>query len=410
MPGLLRRAQALRSQMRQRVNILPPPRKDSHEEDSPFSEEEHQEILAQIDELVAQDRVPIETETLSFTPQKKDSHLPLIFNLAAVAVLAVGVFLLLFFFNREEDALLIESSSLSSAEGRLLAALREESAQQLQEKEMEISQIQERLDLIREERDSIKSQIDERIRQREANLREKLSQELGLELQKLQAQGLNPEAIEKQLDTLRNSLESENQRQLEELRRQAAEEVAEKEAALNAQMTAIDQQLLQARQERNQLEASFAVREEELQARFEEQTAALETERDRATAQFNRLQEQRQQEQLIFDQLLSGYGRVQAGMDAGQYDQALQELGILESLLHRQDVAQLPAMQRRRGFENFVIATLKRAIQETPNAGTRQEGIGIETLKRIFEAVDEADRLLQAGDPVGARSKYLAAL
>ncbi|KKM16665.1 hypothetical protein LCGC14_1683580 [marine sediment metagenome] len=97
-------------------------------------------------------------------------------------------------------------------------------------------------------------------------------------------------------------------------------------------------------------------------------------------------------------------------MYAGQYDQALQELGILESVLQRDDVAQLPAMQRRRGFENFVIATLKGAIAEALGAGTREEGIGIETLNRISETVDEADRLLQAGDQAGARTKYLVAL
>ena len=342
---------------------------------SDISFDEQIEILGQINEVLEKNRIEITPDTFAFTPKKQGNLIPLLVNVSAVLILLAGAFSLLSHFNREERSLIRQSSTVLTAEGKLIAALREESEERLNQKDQQISEIQARLEDLRKQAETAKLDTEAKILEREDQLRAELAAELAAERQKLQAEGLSASTINDQLRALEERLTAENQGQLAAFRRQSEEELAEKEAELATLEEQYRQSLLQSRQERSSLQRQFSERETELQAQLERQAAQAESAQGEVADQLARLREQRQREQLVFDQILSSYNRVEESIEDGRYSTALQDLDNLESYLSQAAIAGLPAVQNRIPVDRFLIASLRRLIEAerapAPGAGAQ---------------------------------------
>ncbi len=79
-------------------------------------------------------------------------------------------------------------------------------------------------------------------------------------------------------------------------------------------------------------------------------------------SELDQIREQRQKEQLVFDQIFSSYNRIKQNITASQYDEALENLNTLNNYLNQESIASLPAIQRRRSVEIFIITSLRRLI------------------------------------------------
>ena len=342
---------------------------------SDISFDEQIEILGQINEVLEKNRIEITPDTFAFTPKKQGNLIPLLVNVSAVLILLAGAFSLLSHFNREERSLIRQSSTVLTAEGKLIAALREESEERLNQKDQQISEIQARLEDLRKQAETAKLDTEAKILEREDQLRAELEAELAAERQKLQAEGLSASTINDQLRALEERLTAENQGQLAAFRRQSEEELAEKEAELATLGEQYRQSMLQFRQERSSLQQQFSERETELQAQLERQAAQAESAQGEVADQLARLREQRQREQLVFDQILSSYNRVEESIEDGRYSTALQDLDNLESYLSQAAIAGLPAVQNRIPVDRFLIASLRRLIEAerapAPGAGAQ---------------------------------------
>jgi myosin heavy subunit len=328
-----------------------------------ISFDEQIEIIGQINEVLEKNRIEITPDTFAFTPKKQGNLIPLLINAGAVLILLAGAFSLLSFFNREERSLIRQSSTVLSAEGKLIEALRQESEERLNQKDQQIAEIQGRLEDLRTQAETAKLDTEAKILEREVQLRAELEAELAAERQKLQAEGLSAVAINNQLRTLEERLTTENQSQLTTFRLQSEEELAEKEAELAALEEQYRQSLLQFQQERESLEQQFSEREVELRAQLEQQAAQAESAQAEVADQLTQLREQRQREQLVFDQILSSYNRVEVSIENGQYSAAQEDLDNLESYLSQAAITSLPAVQNRIPVDRFLIASLRRLIE-----------------------------------------------
>ncbi len=372
-----------------------------------ISFDEQIEIIGQINEVLEKNRIEITPDTFAFTPKKQGNLIPLLINAGAVIILLAGTFFLLSYFNREERSLIRQSSTVLTAEGKLIAALREESEERLNQKDQQIAEIQTRLEDLRKQAETAKLDTEAKILEREDQLRAELEAELAAERQKLQAEGLSASTINDQLRALEGRLTAENQGQLAAFRRQSEEELAEKEAELATLGEQYRQSMLQFRQERSSLQQQFSEREAELQAQFERQAAQAESAQAESAQvevadQLARLREQRQREQLVFDQILSSYNRVEESIEDGRYSTALQDLDTLESYLSQAAIAGLPAVRNRIPVDRFLIASLRRLIDvertPAPEAGaqvqeaepSQAEGPGSSDAVRSLQA--ELDR------------------
>ncbi len=383
-----------------------------------ISFEEQVEIIGEINEVIEKNRIEIKPDTFAFSPKKQGSLIPLLINGGALVILAAAAFLLLAFFNREEQSLIRESATVLTAEGKLIAALRQESEQQLSEKDRQIADIQARLEDLRKQAETAKLDTEAKIRVREDQLRAELEAQLAAEREKLQGEGLATAAINDQVRSLEQRLTSENESRLTAFRNQSEAELAEKEAELAALEEQYRQSLLQFQQERSALEQQFSQREAELRAQLAEQAAEAESAQAEVADQLAALREQRQREQLVFDQILSSYNQVEDDLAGGRYEAALGDLNNLESYLSQTTISSLPAIRARIPTERFLIASLRNLIEArqapAPQAIAQPEEAAPseadQLLASISDTVAEADRLVQSGDRAGAERLYSSAI
>lgn len=411
MGSLYQRALALRKKIDHDIEILEQSLGDDIE---PWmTAEERREIFAELDQAASAEPVRDTTGKLAFTPERNDRFFPLIFNAAVVAATAVGILVLVLVFTGESRARSVAEAQIATTEARLFASFRAQTEEQLTRKDQEILDARRRLEEMSSERERLQQEEESLIAERTAGLRAQMERLLEEERQRLAGQGLEDPAITARLVELERQLSQRQQEELEAYRREVEEERAEREAALAALMTEYDQSLEQLETERERIEGELKQQEAESQARLEREREALEQERTSVQQQLDSLQAQNEQERLALDQILSGYTRVSDSLRIPDYQSALQQLDAIQSFLSQQPVSALPAIQRRRPVELFIIQSLRDLI-EKQQAGSDQSTANLiaaaELLASISRIVEQADTAYQAGDTERAKELYVAAI
>jgi hypothetical protein len=388
---------------------------------SEVSVQERIDLLAQIEQVVALARTPITPESLRYTPRRSGLLFPLVLNVAALALIAVAACVLPLLFNRQEKTFTSGSGTMLSGERTLVSAVRREAERSLQSKEREIGQIQDALQQTRGRLDALKADADAQISKKEQELRVSFDEQLAAQKKKLQEQGASAASIDAQLVVLRAQLQKSYDERLAEFRKQVNAEKAQQAAALSAQLTGSQKVLAQAQAEKAQL-----------QGKLEEASrtaASAQGEQARLAQQVAVLSAQDQREQLVLDQISASYAAAGAAMKASRFDDALASLGSLASYLDQAGVASLPAVQKRKSVDLFLIDSLEKLILSQkagaqpaavgqPGAGTQSAATGQSEpplasprqTQAAADAIAAADALFAAGNFAAALEKYDAAL
>ncbi len=394
-----------------------------------ISFDEQIEIIGQINEVLDKNRIEIKDETFSFTPKKRGTLIPLLINGGALLVLLASTLLLLAFFNREQRIMTTESAEVLTAEAKIIAALKEETQEQLNEKDRQIAEVQKRLNELREQAQMLQLESEAEIARREEELRVALTEELEAEKLKLQNAGLSRAAIENQLRSLEQKLEAENQSQLAAFRKQSEAALAEKEDELAALAEQYNESLRQFQEEKESLRQQLSSREAELQAQLERQTAQAESEQAEIADELARLEALRRQEHLVSEQIMASYTGVEQALGAGRYDEAQQGLETLEDYLSQASIVGLPAITERLPVERFHLASLRDLIEarqtpvlasvekETPPAPIPDQG-ATEAVEQLQRELDQAEASLsrQTGElnrakaTIGEQSREISSL
>jgi len=255
--------------------------------------------------------------------------------------------------------------------------------------------------------------MDAKVKAREDELRSAVAAELEAEKQKLQGQGLSDEAIAKRIADLEAKKNAESAKQLEAYAREAEQERARSEASLKALSAEYNANLQKANEDRQKVLADSRQREEELRAELAQSTAALETEKAKAEAALRDLAAQKEKEELASSQLVSLYGVARSDISARNYDKAVQSLKAIGGYVSQGEVAQLPAIAKRRDVDLFVVDVLTAYVEgEKSKAATDTASLvalasQVADLKRM---VAEADQLAREGRASEAEKRYGEAL
>ena len=378
-----------------------------------ISTEDQIEVIYQINEIISKSRIKTSPETFSFTSQRSGIVLPILINLLALAAILAGVYLSQHLFRLKEESLVSDASGVSSAEGKLLEAVRQESEEQINSKDREIADIQKRLTELNSEREQLKSQMDEQFRLQAGELEEKMVRRLAEEKERLQGEGLSSEELEQRMRTLEAALDDRNKERLDRLRAQMESELAQKESAMDALIKEQTKTVEQARLERMQLQKQYQEREAALTVEFQEREKAMESEQNRLVAEYDQFRQQKEKEDLAGDFILSTYGRVHENLAESNYEQALTNLKGLQRYLLQDSVAVLPAIRERRPVELFIIGSLTKLV-EAERQGERLDSQSLvdsaDLLNSVSSIVAEADDRYRRGDIVAARELYLSAV
>jgi len=413
MSGLLRKAKSLRAGARH-LRLLGPDELRT-DDDNSISPEEREKILAQIEQVVSRNRMKITPETFHFKPRRRGSMLPLLVNLAALVVLAAGVFVAVLLSRRSEQTITAAPVTLLSAEGKMVAALKEQAREQLEGKDKEIAAIRERLAGMDQERARIKQDADAAVARREQELQDSLNQSLAAQRAKLAASGLSEEAVTRRMSDFEARSRAQADAQLAAFRTQADADRAEKERTIEKLQAEFKQSLAAAQADRTRAQEEAARRQSELEAGSRQKQLALEQDKAAALAELEKLRQQQSQEQLVLDQFLVYYQKARDQIQAGQPAAARKVLADFRAYLDDPQLTALPGIVRRRPVELFLIDSLDQLIKAQASPARDAQDVqalvaSANLISSVSALVDQGDAQFRVQGYAKARELYLSAL
>jgi len=384
-------------------------------DESGISAEDRREILLHIDEVSRSSRIVAGPDTWKVRPRKRGGVLPLVVNVAGAALLAAGLILIGRVVAPEREAALSSSAALASAEGRLLQEIKREAESRIQEKDREIASIQERMAALDLERAGLLASVEERVRAKEAELRDRLDQELERERQRLIAEGLSESVIKERLAEFERRKTEEFKAALAEYASKAESDRRTLEASLDEERDRYRDSLTELTAERQRIQDDSRRREQELRAQLDEKSRALEAERESiaaslegSRAELARLNEEAARAKAIEDRLVGLFASARQALRDGRIDEAAATLSTLRAYLSEPQVAAAQSLQSRRAIDLFAADLIERAIagerskaaamvaetaaREAVAADTRsaEEARAAELAERVRSAVGEA--------------------
>jgi hypothetical protein len=378
-------------------------------QEASISEEDRQEILADIEDVVSKNRITVSDELFRITPLKHGFLLPTLINLLAILAVAAGFYFSARFFETRQETMNLEVNALASTEGRLIEELKRESEARMAQKEEEIGRIQEELSRIETQSRNLQQDFESTLARREAELRAELEVELAAEKNRLQALGINPDEIENRLRDFELQKQRELQSQLEEFRVKALAEVEEREKELEQAKEIARQILNEATAERESILQQAAAREAELASRFEAEREAFEEASSEAGLRLEEIARRQETENLITDQIIASYQTIMNRMTSREYEAALGGIETLRALMDDPRIDQLPRIAKRREVERFILNNLQVEIEDELNAETADTGGLVEAAQRLFNAramVGRAETALSEGRNAEARELF----
>ena len=311
---------------------------------------------------MADNRIEITPQSLVYKPRRNGALLPVLSNVVVLSAAVVALLVISHFLNRQEKVFATTGTAILTAESKLIAALKQESNQQLQQRDRTIVDAQNRLSVISQEKEKLRGQADSTIRAREQELKDEFDRNLAAERERLQNQGLAAPSVEQKMRVFQESERRQLEQDLADSRKKADAALADQQQALLAQESRYEQELEAARQERIRLEDEAKQRQGELQKQYDLKTRQAEGEEARVAAEMARLRARQEQDRLVLDQLAAGYAQVNESLQARQFDRALEGLASLRRLLDDASVTGLPTVERRRAVEVFLIGSLEELV------------------------------------------------
>lgn len=393
MSGLLKRSTAYRKRLLVQGDV--DPRDLLQQETSGISPRDRSEILSEIDRITSQHAAGLSSDALQITRAARRGFLfPLVVNLAMLLLAAGGLFGLYTFFERQEQELVREEPAAVAAQGELVRRIQEQAQAEVDQKEREIADIQERLSDIEARRAALAEDMEDRIAEREAALRAELETELSEARERLAAEGASDAAIAERLGEIRASERADIQSEIAQMRAEADAEQAALEENLAELETEYQQQLAELQNERQEILEEARQREAELRSGFEDRIAQSEEQLSAAQAELEALTRRRERERLAATQLIGFYTEIRDEIRGESWGAALATIEQTREYLAEESVAELPAIERRQEAEFFVLSSLESLVESRRQA---REG-GTESLIAQAEALREATRLVNEGN------------
>ncbi|HET6452205.1 MAG TPA: hypothetical protein VFI08_12885 [Spirochaetia bacterium] len=381
--------------------------------ESGISKEDQGEILRAIEDVATRNRITATPEDFVVKAAKRGVLFPVIVIAASLAALAGGGAGFYFLFQQGQTKIVRGALGTITAEGQLIAAVRQEETSRIAEKNQQISDIQGRLADIDKQRQDLQTNMDAKVQAREQELRAQMATALDAERARLQQQGLTQQVIAQRLADAEKQRNADLQRQMDAFRKAQEDQRALAEKNLLTLQQNFQANLATANAQRQQAVEEAQKREAALKAQFTQNTQNLESARAQAEQALSAIAAQREKEDLVTGQLTGLYGVVRDEIAGHDYEKALTGLSSLRDFVNRADVSTLPALGRRHQFDLFVIDSLTTYVQgeidkAKVDTATLLQAANQFTLLR--QQVGQAQDLLKAGKTEEAEKAYAAAL
>ncbi|GHV77442.1 hypothetical protein AGMMS49942_22630 [Spirochaetia bacterium] len=352
-----------------------------------MNEDDVREIEAQIEAISRRNRTSFDPTQSKIKALKNGLFFPIMVNLIVIAVTG-GVFGFLYYYtNLRPGRAVAGGRAFTSVEGELIEQMRKESDTQLSEKEQEITGIRVHLTELEQNQAALVSEFEDRVSQREAELRVAMEQDLAAERQRLRGSGISETQMDEQLTAFERERASASRAELDRFTEQLNRERAEAEANYQRIRNQYQTDIGALNNERAQLQEEFRRREEGLRSTLEQNQGverALTEQRlayEQAQATLSVLQEQRQKAQAEEQLIIGMFSRVRMALDGEQYQDALIQARNLRAYLD--GLSRGSSSSARLGTDIYMASSLEQlartALAPTDTADSRQQILRLNT-------------------------------
>ncbi|MDR2102704.1 MAG: hypothetical protein LBP42_01225 [Treponema sp.] len=341
---------------------------------SGISEEEQREILAGIEELTGKGRPLPAPEPLKAAAKKRGLLFPLLVNGLALLLLGGGFFALFVFHGQNDVELRENSAELGVTERQLIEEIRKETADQLKEKEREISAMAAKLAGIDTEKQNLQAALETKLEEKERELRRIMEDEFEAERQRLTARNLSEAAIAEEMRKFDEQRILRLNGDLAAYRQQLDAEKTASENNFRQLQEEYRNSLTALQNERSQILEASRAREAALYAQAEKRIGELSSLYEQSSAGLNSAREElsrltREQEQsgLIERQLNGLYIEVNRQIREGLLTEAAGTLGAMQDFLNTPSFQYIRSLQSRKETHLAAIAILSEMLAALQN-------------------------------------------
>lgn len=364
---------------------------ESFESASGFTEQEQQEIRAHIENIAEENRIPPSDDAFSLDNAPRGIVLPMAVLGAVIFVVGASFLLMSRAFSQDERTIQNEAGEYASIEGRLIRELRDQSREQIGEKEAEIEQIRSRLSELEEEQAILEATIEDRIAERESQIRSELEREIEAERTRLIAQGIGNQELERLMDAFETERRNFYEAQLASFRAELQAEQDALRANIDALRSQYQQQIRSLTEERDTLLIEFRQREDTLRAQLEERTRVA-AEATVATAEIEAARQEladltraSEEQQAIETQIIGQFERVRGALVQADTNAALAQVEALTAFLNTERVTSVESVAARRESDLFMLGQLREMLEARIEAQVQSEQQEEEDLTLIEE-------------------------
>ncbi|MCX7655222.1 MAG: hypothetical protein N2Z76_01720 [Treponemataceae bacterium] len=387
-----------------------------------ISAEDQQEIRAQIEALTKRQGLEA-SQHIPFRPTKRGFVFPLLINVFLLGGTTAALWFLAHYFSQQEKGIVTTRAQVYTAEGKLIQQIKQETEQKLSQKAAEIARMQDQLARLEEENRKTTATFEERLKAKEAEIREKIKQEVANERIRLEAQGLAEAIIAERLKKFEAERQTYYAQQLEAFKQQLAREQAEAEATYNRLRSEYLKNIQGLQQERQKIQQEALQREQQLRSNLEEknrqlaamtsQIASGEAQLERARSELARLEEQRKARAIMENQVAGFYQTIQKAYQERKYEEALRQVSRCIAYLTSEPLLRSTDFQQRREMDLFAMETIGNFIRSQIEKTTTDQGDLLKQVERLTvvqRAVAEAREALNRGALEEGQQAYLRAL
>jgi hypothetical protein len=378
------------------------------EEGSGISKEDQKEILSQINKAATESKISVSPEVFNIKAIKSGILFPLLVDIFAIIILAAGIFGFFLLFQQQE----IQDIQSTEAGGEallLLEELQKQAERDLLEKDQQLQDIQQNLEMIDKEREELLQNIDEKVREKEEELRIQLEEELRIKKEELESLGLSEEDIELQLRELELEKSESFNQELDKFKKEKEEEIEQYEESIKK----LEQDIASIDQEKQKILEEAQKEEDRLRKELEQEKTEVEEELLKAEEELTRLAELNEKEELANSQLIGFYQTVDNQIQSEDFTGALNTLDNISNYLKEESVIKLPNLGKRRNVEFFIINSLENLVElemEKEEIDTESLISAANLLTEIRNTIIDADKELALGNTDEAEKMYNDAL
>jgi chromosome segregation ATPase len=342
------------------MNPTPPPTLESELLTGVYSEEEKSQILSQIEAAATANRLTPESGALR--ARKQGIFFPVMVNLMAAVLIAGAWFGANAYFQTRQDDLSLKTNKIFSTESKLLAKVLEDSKNQLAAKNAEIDKINSDMARLAQEKADLQKSFEQRVNQREADLKAQMADALAVEKKRLQDLGYGPDEVARRLREFEIQKNAEFNNRLDTYRQQVQAEIDQRSQAVTAlqaklQTTVADQEKL-----RKDIETQTKAREKDLQSQLSSQAASL-----------SQLQNERDELTGFFRQTDAAMAAVKTAFDSGDWTQTQVAVTSLRQVLAKASASASEVVRTRAQAESSMAAAFDTAVSALTNTTNKTE-------------------------------------